>query len=75
MVLYSQDSFLDEVNFSGHILIFGVSGIENMFYLIAPLRRRTLKHFRPIVMVDRQLPSQAQWDAVSIFKGLYFFRV
>lgn len=63
------------VQFSGHILIFGVSGIENMFYLIAPLRRKTLKHVRPIVMVDRQPPSQIQWDAVSVFQDLHFFQV
>ena len=63
------------MEFTGHIVIFGISGVQSLFHLIAPLRIKKLKRVQSVVLVDRRRLDQHKWNEISMFQDVYFFQV
>jgi len=72
---YLQEATIYEVDFSGHLIVFGVSGVQSLIHLIAPLRCKDLKRIIPIVLVDHSLLAPHKWTEISMFQAIYFFQV
>lgn len=62
---------------SEHILVLGVpASPDSLLALLAPLRTRRLRQWRPIVIVDQQRPvGGSGWDAIAQFREVYFIEV
>lgn len=56
-------------------MIFGISAVQSLFHLIAPLRSRHLKTIQPVVLIDHQKIASQKWDEISSFQAIYFFQV
>lgn len=75
VVALGQESTIYEVDFGGHVVIFGISGVQSLFHLIAPLRVNSLKRVRPVVLVDCRQLDPHKWNEISMFQAVYFFQV
>jgi len=72
-----EDLAVEQAAVSGHILVLGVpASPDSLLALLAPLRSRCLRQWRPIVIVDEQMPvAGSGWDAIAEFRDVYFIEV
>jgi len=53
-----------------HIVICG--WVENIRYFVMPLRAKHLHNPSPIVIIHHEIPSEKQWNQLSLFSQIYF---
>lgn len=68
---------VDLSELSGHILVLGVPASQDgLLSLLAVLRSKRLLQWRPVVIVDSNMPvGGGSWEAVAQFSDVYFIQV
>ena len=55
-----------------HIIVCGM--VSSLTYFVIPLRAKILKEIQPIVILHTEVPTDVQWNSISMFPQIYFVK-